>query len=118
MRGEDVKQLQRRLRELGFSVTSEDGVFGPELDQAVREFQAAGGLEMDGVVGPGTYGAIDAAEEPTAVTESRATLVEVPSEPSTGAEPAGCGRRTRPVSPRHPATRKQFHASSTAQVGK
>lgn len=101
MRGEDVKKLQHRLRELGFSVTSEDGVFGPELDQAVREFQAAAGLETDGVVGPGTYAAIDKAEtpteeptvepavsKPTTETGSRAPLVEVSGEPPSGAEPA------------------------------
>lgn len=64
-RGDDVRDLQRRLKKLGFSITSEDGVFGSELDLAVREYQKRAGLGADGVVGPGTYAAIDEAEAPT-----------------------------------------------------
>ena len=54
--GDDVKRLQRvfaRTKVLGpDSVT---GVFGPETEQAVKDFQQSNGLVVDGVVGPITW---------------------------------------------------------------
>ena len=54
--GEDVKRLQRvfaRTKVLGpDSVT---GVFGPQTEQAVKDFQQSNGLVVDGVVGPITW---------------------------------------------------------------
>ena len=54
--GDDVKRLQRvfaRTKVLGpDSVT---GVFGPQTDQAARDFQQSNGLVVDGVVGPITW---------------------------------------------------------------
>jgi peptidoglycan hydrolase-like protein with peptidoglycan-binding domain len=54
--GDDVKRLQRvfaRTKVLGpDSVT---GVFGPETEQAVKDFQQSNGLVLDGVVGPITW---------------------------------------------------------------
>lgn len=54
-RGAPVRQLQRRLENLGFDVGRVDGVFGAGTKQAVRRFQRAFGLEVDGVVGRGTW---------------------------------------------------------------
>jgi chitosanase len=51
--GDDVKALQQALSATGFEVTA-DGVFGPQTDAAVRQFQQERGLEVDGVVGPDT----------------------------------------------------------------
>ncbi len=52
--GEAVKQLQKRLKELGYYAGSVDGDFGPGTANAVKDFQAANGLNADGVVGKQT----------------------------------------------------------------
>ncbi len=54
MRGDDVLFLQRRLDELGFDSGPVDGIFSPELEVAVTEFQRNAGLNVDGIVGETT----------------------------------------------------------------
>ncbi len=56
-RGEAVRDLQERLTERGQSVTL-DGQFGDETLAAVRAFQAARGLRVDGICGPETWEAL------------------------------------------------------------
>ena len=53
MKGSDVLELQRQLAELGYGVKP-DGVFGPETERAVKQFQADFNLTVDGIVGPKT----------------------------------------------------------------
>ncbi|KPV50907.1 hypothetical protein SE17_24225, partial [Kouleothrix aurantiaca] len=56
MEGDDVRIVQQRLLALGFSEVGEaDGAFGPKTEAAVRAFQAASALEVDGIVGPQTW---------------------------------------------------------------
>lgn len=57
-KGDDVRIVQRALTDAGFSLGSIDGDFGPKTDQAVRAFQKARGLAVDGVVGPATTAAL------------------------------------------------------------
>ncbi|MGP9665033.1 lytic murein transglycosylase [Halomonas sp. AOP22-C1-8] len=45
---DDVKELQRRLNEAGYSVGGADGVMGPNTRQGVRDFQRSQGLTPDG----------------------------------------------------------------------
>jgi GH24 family phage-related lysozyme (muramidase) len=59
--GPAVKALQRRLAALGFDPNGIDGVFGAGTDAAVRAFQAARGLKVDGIVGPATQAALNQA---------------------------------------------------------
>jgi peptidoglycan hydrolase-like protein with peptidoglycan-binding domain len=59
-RGSDVKQLQSWLNYLGYRVAS-SGVFGGVTLGAVKRFQASRHLVVDGVVGPITAAAVQAA---------------------------------------------------------
>lgn len=54
-RGWDVRELQAVLNGYGFNLKV-DGHFGSLTDSAVRQFQRAFGLEVDGIVGPLTRG--------------------------------------------------------------
>lgn len=58
LRGEDIRELQQRLSQLGFDAGPEDGIFGPLVREAVEEFQRNTGLEVDGVAGPATIAAL------------------------------------------------------------
>ena len=52
LRGEDVLAVQARLTELGFDTGKADGIYGPRTATAVSAFQAAAGVQVDGIVGP------------------------------------------------------------------
>lgn len=69
-RGEYVTLLQTQLINRGYNVgsTGADGVFGANTDSAVRAFQKANGLTVDGIVGPKTYAALDKVPEAPAAT--------------------------------------------------
>lgn len=56
--GEDVIELQSRLKYNGFYTSKVDGVFGWNTYWAVRNFQDKFGLPIDGVVGATTKAAI------------------------------------------------------------
>jgi N-acetylmuramoyl-L-alanine amidase len=56
-RGDDVTDLQRRLGSLGFDAGWLDGIFGPDTELAVRDFQHNQGLTSDGAVGRETVAA-------------------------------------------------------------
>ena len=55
--GEDVASLQQKLQALGFHLDRLDGIFGPQTDNAVREFQRSVGLADDGTCGPAVFAA-------------------------------------------------------------
>lgn len=52
--GQAVKALQERLRVAGFYYGNSTGIFGPITEDAVKRFQSAYGLDVDGIVGAQT----------------------------------------------------------------
>ena len=54
-RGNDVVELQRKLKNWGYYDGSLDGIYGPDTYNAVRFFQRRNGLSVDGVVGPEVF---------------------------------------------------------------
>lgn len=50
-----VLAYEQRLQELGFYHGELDGIPGPQLFQAVKDFQTSRGIEPDGIVGSVTY---------------------------------------------------------------
>lgn len=56
--GEDVRALQILLNGRGYSCGSADGDFGSRTDKAVRNYQKAKGLGVDGIVGPATWSSL------------------------------------------------------------
>ncbi len=52
--GSDVRTMQKRLKELGYLSGSADGDFGTATEEAVKAFQKANGLTVDGKAGTKT----------------------------------------------------------------
>ena len=57
-RGEEVKEIQIRLIEMGYLEGDADGLFGPVTEAAVIAFQGDNNLEPTGIVNEDTYNAI------------------------------------------------------------
>ena len=57
--GQDVEKLQNALINAGYDLEGgADGVFGSKTDAALREYQKANGLTVDGVAGDATLVAL------------------------------------------------------------
>lgn len=54
MRGQEVRELQQLLAQLGHELVV-DGIFGPQTEALIKQLQKACGLAVDGVVGPNTW---------------------------------------------------------------
>lgn len=59
--GAEVEDLQRKLLANKINPGPVDGLFGPKTEDAVRRFQEMHDLQVDGIVGPETNGAFEAA---------------------------------------------------------
>ena len=75
-KGEQVLDLQNRLRDLGYWLGTPDGTYGGLTVQAVTAFQKVEGLGRDGIAGPSTLAALDEAGRPSARSDS-GDLIEV-----------------------------------------
>ncbi len=84
MKGEQVKTLQRRLKELGYYTSTIDGSFGSGTLNAVRAFQKKAGLSQTGIADNDTqlllYDALAPAarDQATATPAPKATATPLP----------------------------------------
>lgn len=98
-RGPEVRDLQRRLNELGYEAGPVDGIFGPLTERAVRSFQRDSGLVVDGLVGPRTRSNL---ESPQCRATSRPIQPSPPrpprqQNPGTAGEPRWLGVARREI---------------------
>ena len=61
-KGLPVRRLQKRISLAGFDTGGVDGRFGANTERAVRDLQQQFGLEVDGIVGPDTWGVVNSLE--------------------------------------------------------
>ena len=52
--GEEVRQIQSKLKSLGYYSGSVDGIYGARTQSAVKAFQKSCGITADGIAGPTT----------------------------------------------------------------
>lgn len=72
--GEWVSHLQTILQARGFDPGPIDGIFGPRTEAAVKAYQEAYGLTVDGIVGPITWGSLNEGEEPAEEEDGDVTI--------------------------------------------
>jgi 3D (Asp-Asp-Asp) domain-containing protein len=66
MKNQDVQELQATLKDRGyFHYERATGYYGPITVDAVKAFQEAKGLEVDGIAGPKTFQALNTGAENT-----------------------------------------------------
>lgn len=58
MRGSEVKKVQTKLKEQGYLSGAVDGIYGKATREAVKKFQRAKGLKVDGIAGSATLRAL------------------------------------------------------------
>lgn len=57
-RGEEVRQIQTKLKRWGYYNGNVDGIYGSQTQKAVRWFQSKNGLTVDGIAGKNTLRAM------------------------------------------------------------
>lgn len=85
-RGDLVKEVQQRLKNWGYYNSSVDGVFGAGTEAAVRAFQQANGLTVDGVVGSATLRALGISAGTSPTVSATGTITTTLRRGSQGAE--------------------------------
>ena len=86
-KGEEVRELQQALIDLGYLSGTADGVFGNKTENAVRKFQKNNKLTVDGLAGTATREAIlsKAQAKKTHVNQTSSPApTPVPAAPETG----------------------------------
>ena len=84
LRGDDVATLQRRLGGLGFDAGRVDGIFGPDTERALLDFQRNAGLVVDAICGPAAITALNRlggrcdTNQPVALVRERERLRQGP----------------------------------------
>ena len=68
--GEEVRQIQTKLKRWGYYTGSIDGIYGSKTVQAVKYFQRKNGLTEDGIAGPKTLAAMGITSSSSSSTSS------------------------------------------------
>ena len=69
-RGEEVRQIQTKLKRWGYYNGNIDGIYGSQTQEAVRYFQRKNGLTVDGIAGPKTLAAMGITSSSSGSTSS------------------------------------------------
>jgi peptidoglycan hydrolase-like protein with peptidoglycan-binding domain len=72
-----VRDLQEALKALGYNPGPIDGIFGATTESAVKAFQQARGITVDGIVGKVTWINIDEADQSEPVLQLSSTGLPV-----------------------------------------
>ena len=93
-RGDEVKQIQTKLKRWGYYNGNVDGIYGSQTLAAVKWFQSKNGLTVDGIAGPKTLAAMGIFSSSSSSTTtnsssdlnllSRLVYAEARGEPYTG----------------------------------
>ena len=85
-KGSDVKKLQNALINAGYDVgtTGADGIYGSKTAAAVKAYQKANGLSVDGIAGKQTLGSLYTTkpETPKTNNDTPTTKADVPTTPT------------------------------------
>ena len=107
---EEVKQIQKKLKNWGYYEGQIDGIFGSETKKAVIAFQKKNGLTADGIAGKNTlaamgiYGADDAGNSSDYNLLARIISAEARGEPYMGQVAVGAVVLNRVEHPSFPDT--------------
>lgn len=110
--GSEVIQIQQRLKNWGYYQGSIDGVYGSQTVAAVKYFQKANGLKIDGIAGDATLSAmgITSGSSNSGTNQSNVNLLarlingEARGEPYTGMVAVGAVVLNRVASSKFPST--------------
>ena len=92
MKGDEVTNLQTSLKNAGYNIDV-DGSFGPQTLEAVKQYQAANGLTVDGMVGPQTSAVLFGGSSTSGATTTPTTT------PTTTAATGGSGSKASGAAP-------------------
>ena len=67
--GSEVTELQKLLNQNGYQL-DEDGIYGSKTQAAVKDYQQKNNLDVDGIVGNNTWGALTSATTGTTTNQS------------------------------------------------
>ena len=87
--GDDVANLQKRLKELGYYTSLVDGSYGKGTVAAVTAFQQQHGLAADGVAGSRTYAILFSSKAQQATKVPDSSDNEIAEDQPTATEPEG-----------------------------
>lgn len=106
--GNEVRQIQTRLKSWGYNITKIDGIYGTNTRNAVRQFQINNGLTPDGIAGAQTLGAMGIQSsnprENNIQLLARIISAEARGEPYTGQVAVGAVVLNRVAHPSFPNT--------------